>query len=133
MPNVYKTKQKDIISDIIKSFGSNHFTVNEVVEKISKDGLAVGRSTVYRFLEDLYEKGELLKYKFDEKDVACYQNTECKDNTHFHLKCTSCSKLFHAECSFLSDLAEHIDEHHSFSVDNSKIVLYGICENCKEK
>lgn len=133
MSGVYKTKQKDIISECIREFKTEHFSVDDVLERITSQGESIGRSTVYRYLEDLHSKGELIKYKFDEKDVACYQNKGCDKCDHFHLKCTSCSKLFHAECSFFDNLTEHIDEHHKFQIDASKIVLYGLCQECREK
>jgi Fur family ferric uptake transcriptional regulator len=47
------------------------------------------------------------------------------------LKCNVCGRLIHVECSELSKISLHIEEHHGFVLDPSKTVFYGICENCR--
>ena len=56
---------------------------------------------------------------------------ECLE--HFHLKCIECGKLIHIDCNYMKSLDEHILQHHGFKVDNSRTVLYGICNSCNEK
>ena len=78
------------------------------------------------------EDGSVRKYLCEEGKSACFQyvgdSEECR--LHFHLKCIKCGKLIHLECDYLSDLEKHISEHHKFTVDNTKTVLYGVCEDC---
>ena len=37
------------------------------------------------------------------------------------------------DCSFMTDILSHFSEHHGFTVDCGKTVIYGICENCAEE
>ena len=77
----------------------------------------------------------LRKYTIDTRSCACYeylrQDGGCK--RHFHLKCTKCEKLFHVTCEHLDGIEEHILEHHGFQIDQSKTVLYGLCEDCRKE
>ena len=35
-------------------------------------------------------------------------------------------------CDYLSDVNKHIYEHHRFRIDNSKTILFGLCEKCSD-
>ena len=114
---------------------NRHLTADEVYNILISKGISVGRTTVYRRLEKLYEETTVRKFKFDESTSACYQlaQSDEKCRNHYHLKCTVCGKLAHAECGFLDELSEHIFKEHNFIVDGEKTMLYGICESCMGK
>lgn len=129
----YKTKQKTIIEEAIKCSKDKHITVDSLAAKLDKMGEKVGRTTVYRCLERLTEEGVVRKYQ-TAGESACYQyvsGEECHE--HFHLKCEECGKLIHIECEKIVDLNAHINEHHGFSVNKLKTVLYGVCKECASK
>ena len=131
----YKTKQKDLILDCIKSTGNTHITALDIVRKLEINGTSVGISTVYRQLDKLVLSGTVRKYTPVDRDGACYEMMEetADDATrHFHLKCTGCGDLIHTDCDFMNEMDEHIKKHHKFTVDSSKTVLYGRCEKCAE-
>lgn len=44
--------------------------------------------------------------------------------------CLKCNKLFHLDCEEAKHLIKHIEEKHHFKVMSSKVVLYGLCEDC---
>ena len=104
----YKTKQREYILEYLRSCGTRHTTVGEIVRHLQDSGTPVGTATVYRHLEQQAE--------------ACHE--------HFHLKCTCCGKLFHVSCTYLDQLNQHLLEHHGFTVDHTKTVLYGVCADC---
>ena len=128
----YKTKQREIILDYLKKCKDSHVTIDEVTEHLKTEGNKVGRTTIYRYMEKLTDEGLLRKYFIEEGIGACYQyqgeGEHC--HSHFHLKCTKCGQLFHIDCEFISQIEDHVFEHHHFRIDNSKTVLYGICKNC---
>ena len=130
-PDGYKTRQRAVIEQSIGDMGDRHFTVDDIVLGIVKNGGAVGRTTVWRSLEKLTDEGKLRKYQ-QSGESACYQfvpeSGECHE--HFHLKCEKCGRLIHVECETLSRLAAHIEEEHRFSLNPLKTVLYGVCEKC---
>ncbi len=130
----YNTKQKsEILNFLIKNSGK-HFTADEIVSNMSSTGINVGKSTVYRFLEKLTTEQRVRKYEISKNDSACYEYTGNENNSHcmshYHLKCTSCDRLFHINCHTLNSINEHILRDHYFTVDNTKTVLYGTCKDC---
>lgn len=131
----YRTKQREIILDYLKKCQDGHVTIDEVTDHLKSEGNKVGRTTIYRYMEKLADEGFLRKYYIEEGVGACYQyqgNSESACRSHFHLKCVKCGRLFHVSCDFLQQIEEHVYEHHHFLVDNSKTVLYGICEVCQK-
>ena len=133
--NNYNTKQKTAIMRYVKSMKDKHFTVDSICETMSKNGEMVGRTTVYRFLEKLSSEQVLRKYAASSGESVCYQYVDDSHSCHehFHLKCEKCGSLIHMECDELSDVATHIKEHHGFSLNPLKTVIYGVCEGCSEK
>lgn len=133
--NEYKTKQREVIMKFLESQGNNHVTIDEVLEHLRAQQIAIGRTTIYRYMEKLTESGTLRKYFLEEGMGACYQyiagGEQC--NSHFHLKCLNCGILLHVECSYLAGADKHILEEHGFEIDNTKTVFYGWCEKCKRE
>ena len=120
----YNTKQSKMVFDILLENKDRHLTADEIFEKLRISGESVGKTTIYRHLEKLCASGEVRKFTGGDGDSACYQ---------YHLKCTECGKLIHAECKFLSELSAHIYNEHGFKVDGSRTVLYGVCGDCLKK
>ena len=63
----YKTKQREYILEYLRSCGTRHTTVGEIVRHLQDSGTPVGTATVYRHLEQLVEDGAVRKYVLDEK------------------------------------------------------------------
>lgn len=128
----YKTKQKDLILNCLIKYKNQHVTADEIMGYLNKENAAVGRTTIYRYLEKLVSEGIVRKYLIEEGKSACYQymdgNNEC--NEHFHLKCVNCGKLMHIDCDYLKEINCHVADHHGFQIDHSKTVLYGYCKAC---
>lgn len=132
----YNTKQKSEILDFLIKNKGKHYTIDEIVSKMSENGTAIGKTTVYRYMEKLTDELCVRKYEISKNDAACYEYIgEVENNvctSHYHLKCTECNKLFHISCHILNSINEHILNDHSFIVDNTKTVFYGICKSCGE-
>ncbi len=128
----YNTRQKELILCYLRENSSRHTTANAISLYLQEQGTPVGNATIYRYLDQLAEEGIIRKYTIDSKTGACYQYIGEKHNCneHFHLKCVKCENLFHVECDYLSELGSHILQHHSFTVDHTKTVLYGCCKDC---
>lgn len=133
--NGYRTKQRELILKCLVDNCSKHLTADNIIEYLKGNDSAVGKTTVYRYLDKLVAEGIVRKYIVEEGKCACFQYSgesgECRQ--HFHLKCTVCNRLFHVECDYLNQLENHVFEHHKFRIDNTKTVLYGICGDCAEK
>ena len=95
-------------------------------------GANVGKTTIYRYLEQLANEGVVRKYRM--QDGTCYQyqdDLQCRE--HHHLKCLYCGELIHLECAQLRELEKHVQLQHGFQIDNTQTVLYGMCENCRKQ
>lgn len=131
----YNTKQRREILACLQENKNKHLTADNVYNILISQGVAVGRTTVYRHLERLYCDKTVRKFTLGDSSCACYQLADDSDgcHNHYHLKCTVCGALLHTECDFLNELSEHIFKDHNFTVDGEKTVLYGICETCRRK
>lgn len=128
----YKTRQRDTILSLLKSNTEKHLSAEEITELLRQNGHSVGITTVYRYLEKLYEQGVVQKYTADkERARYTYSKNDCRE--HFHMKCTECGRLFCADCDFLEELKKHIGNEHNFCIVPSKTIFYGICKACAEK
>ena len=111
----YKTRQRE---DILACLGDNtqrYLTVDGVYEALRATGSEIGRTTVYRNLEHLVAKQELLK-AISPKGEALYRLAP--EQNAAQLACLECGR------------ASHIKAHHGFEIDAYKTVLYGTCPDC---
>ncbi len=129
----YRTRQGEAIEAIISKNAKRHFSVDSLCELLQKSGKSVGRTTVYRHLERLVGMGKVRKYVQSSGESACYQYLADECREHSHLKCESCGKLIHLECSEIEKLGEHIKAEHGFKINAFKTVLYGLCEDCAKQ
>lgn len=129
------TKQGKSVLECFEENPDGHLTAEDISDILKGKNSPVSTATIYRQLEKLTVNGFIRKYTSSPDEPACYQyhgkGAGCTN--HFHLKCVKCNKLIHVNCDYLDKLEQHINEHHGFTVDNTRTVLYGICKNCKEK
>lgn len=121
----YKTKQRD---EILRFFMDNEdkcYTAREVCANVK-----AGEATVFRALSSLAEDGRLKRFTGERGDGAYYQFSTCSADDHIHLKCVECGKLIHMDCTFMAEIIDHFREHHGFTVDCEKTVIYGLCDEC---
>ena len=125
----YKTKQREVLLNYLKNNRDKHLTVEDMVENFKDE---VGQTTIYRNLNMLVEEGFVRKYIVGIGEPACFQyieNTE-ECETHYHLKCNECGNIAHVDCHILEDVGKYLKEKYRFKVDNSKLILYGTCNEC---
>lgn len=126
----YNTRQKEYILNFLKNNESKAYTSDALWNELKKEGISVGKTTVYRFLESLSQAGKVKKIKLDDNKSVCYEFLKEDCNEHYHLKCVGCGELIHTDCSILSKMKDHFLSEHGFKVDNVKTVIYGRCEKC---
>lgn len=125
----YLTDGKKKILSYIKDI-TGSFNCQELYEIMVSNNEKIGLTTIYRFLDELEENGEVNKF-YDEKNIANYEFLEqCEKGNHFYLKCNNCGSLIHIDCDCITDLHKHILKHHKFKSDNKNVIISGICEKC---
>lgn len=125
----YKTKQKDLILNVIKNI-NYEFTIKDLYEKLDDK---VGLTTIYRLVDKLVDEGVLIK-NISKDNITYYQYLEsCDEKNHFFLKCDNCGKLDHIDCDCIDELSNHIIKHHKFELNRDHIIINGLCEKCVKK
>lgn len=97
-----------------------HFTVDEIFERIQKEYPRAGRSTIYRNVEELAEKGEL-------KKIAGAGNKalfERKMEQHAHFICKNTGEVFDIEIPAL--LLKNLPS--EYQVEETDIRIFGTCK-----
>ena len=123
--NIYNTKQKDIILNVIKSKHSD-FTIKDLYNELNGD---VGLTTIYRLIDKLVIDGYVSKEIKNNKTY--YQYLErCDSHNHFYLKCNNCGCMIHIDCDCILDLSNHILQDHKFKLSQDHIIINGICCKC---
>ena len=73
MKQAYNTKQLYALLDCLEKHKSESLTVDGVCEKLAKSGNSIGRSTVYRRLEQLVGEGKISRFAPDEGKSVTYR------------------------------------------------------------
>ena len=109
--------------------------IDELAEKLSLEGAsAPGKSTIYRLIGQLVEKGTVKRFVKGNSRQFLYQlagSEEC--HSHLHLKCTECGKLLHMGHSLSEQLLSEILGESDFSVKVDSTTLFGSCKDCRVK
>lgn len=126
MKESYKTKQKDIILDIIKK-QKHEFTIKDIHEKVKDE---VGLTTIYRLIDKLVEENRVNKTIGSDNTTYYQYLNECNHTNHFYLKCDKCGTLIHVDCDCIEELTNHIHNDHKFIPNKDHIIINGICNRC---
>ncbi|MCR5481218.1 MAG: transcriptional repressor [Clostridia bacterium] len=130
----YKTKQREIMLEYLKSVQGVHFTARDVCDYFRERGDAIGQSTVYRRLESLVDEGIINKYIVDGSSPACFEyvgeEKHADSVSCVHFKCEKCGKVIHLSCSEIEELQAHLLSEHRFKLNPVRTVFYGLCEDC---
>lgn len=133
--STYNTRQKQIIYDYLSDNRELLLTCDEISDGLKLQSTPVGKATLYRFLDMLVSSGDARKVVDQSKKSAAYQllDKEMNCDDHMHLKCNCCGSITHLGCDFMHSVGEHILEHHQFRIDNSRTLIYGVCNKCSGK
>ena len=131
MRGEYSTRQKREMLAYLKKHDMEPYSVDELVFRMQEQGERIGRTTVYRYLEQLAEQGSVRKYQ-NAQGVTQYQHIEDDSgcDSHFHMMCRSCGRLYHVSCDLMDALSKHIYTDHSFRLNLRETILVGTCARC---
>ncbi len=126
------TEQKEIVINYLKHNKEKHISIQEIYSNLKDD---VGKTTIYRIINNLIDKGLVTKIPLENSQGFCYQynskNEAC--NKHYHLICEKCNHLYHFKSEEIAKVSKEAEQNEDFEIDNNRIVFYGICKKCKER
>lgn len=134
MRGEYSTRQKRDMLSYLKGHEMEPYSVDELVFRMRERGEEIGRTTVYRYLEQLAEQGSVRKYQ-NAQGATLYQHVGDGVNcdAHFHMMCKNCGRLYHVSCELMDQLSKHIASDHNFRLDLRDTILVGTCGRCAER
>lgn len=112
------TRQKQLLSDAVEQTDT-FFTAETLHESVVRKDSSIGLATVYRFLKDRREKGDLHTYMCEGKRTY---STERK--SHCHFVCEETGKVIHFDIDSLDFLKKKIPG----TIDSFQIEVRGKCE-----
>jgi len=126
--NLPVTAQRLAIADVI--LGSDeHYSVEDVAKQLKSQGATAGTATVYRTIEVLVRSGLVVERDFGEG----FKRYEAARDVphHEHLLCTSCGTVTEFRDERLERMTTLLAETHDFSRQRHRLVIYGLCGNCR--
>ncbi|MBQ9001859.1 MAG: transcriptional repressor [Eggerthellaceae bacterium] len=123
----YRTQQRKLVDECLARHAGEYLTVDLALASIRETGGSIGRTTVYRTLEDMVAGGCAIKVCVPGGE-ARYRIAE--EGAAGQLVCLECGRVLPLDCRTAAGLAEHVFEHHGFEADPSRTVLYGRCADC---
>ena len=125
----YTSERKSIVKAIFSFY--KHFDVEELFEKLGKQGDNVSRATIYRTIPLLIQSG-LITETLHCQDKASYENIFNKKH-HDHLVCINCGKIIEFYNEKIEKLQEEVCEQHNFIPIEHRLGIKGYCEDCYKK
>jgi len=121
------TSERKLILKAINSF-HNHFDVEELFERLRKQGNYVSRATIYRTIPLLLQSG-LIAETLRCQDKISYENIFNKKH-HDHLLCIKCGKIIGFYDKEIEKLQEEVCQKYNFISLEHRLGIKGYCEDC---
>jgi len=108
-----------------------HFTAEELFERVQRKNLKVSRATLYRSLSLLVEAGLLNEVDLGQ-DEKTYDPNFHDSPSHNHLICVDCKKVIEFEDSHLELLNDCITKRMGFQPKKQSIRIEANCETLRK-
>lgn len=126
-----RTPQRDAIVELIFST-DDHFTADELYERIRKTNSTASRATLYRTL-GLLEEADLLHEIDLGGDQKTYDPNFVDSPSHNHLICIDCGKVVEFEDDNIELLNDCITRRLGFRPAKQSIRIEACCETLRSK
>jgi Fur family ferric uptake transcriptional regulator len=126
--NLPATAQRLAIADVVLGT-DRHLSVEEVATELRTRGASAGTATLYRTLEVLVRSGLVVQRDFGE-GFKRYEASRGIPH-HEHLLCTVCGRVTEFRDERLERMTTLLAEAHDFSRQRHRLVIYGLCGDCR--
>jgi Fe2+ or Zn2+ uptake regulation protein len=116
------TRQKEVIAQELKKI-SSFFNAEELYEKVKLKEKNIGMATIYRFLKEANNNGELFTYTCNRRTV--YSKGK---KSHCHFECEKTGKIIHFEIDNIDFLKDKIPG----TITSFQLEVKGICNKCEK-
>lgn len=124
------TEQRRIVLEVFLGTQGHH-SCEELYEHVSKRDPSISPATVYRTIKLLAESGIADSLDFGD-GVTRFECCNEKEH-HDHLVCIRCDRKIEVVEERIEELQEKLADKHDFVVNRHKMILYGICADCRKQ
>lgn len=107
---------------------AGHFTAADLLADAGRDGIHVGRATIFRTLEVLTELGAVARIDLPSGDHAYLA---CEPVHHHHVVCSRCGRSRDIEDAGLRAVVRDVARRTGFRIDDHRLELFGLCPDCR--
>lgn len=118
-----RTKQKQLLLNQLKKMHT-HPTADEVFCALNKQQADISLATVYRHLNAFTQNGDIKRIQ----KSGSADKFDGRLDEHHHFICEQCGAISDVDLDIEINLSDT-----SLSVHKYDVVLYGICDKCKNK
>ena len=127
----YNTKQRNAVLSCFEKQPQRSMTAQEVYRQIRQDGVAIGRTTVFRTIASLCEKGRLITLT-DLHSTSPTRYQHRGQQKHINVRCSGCGLIAALDCSAVNEFEQHLVLDHGFRLQEEECLLPGLCRDCQQ-
>lgn len=124
------TPERQEILKCIFSF-HGHFDVEEVYEKLRREGKKPSRATIYRSIPLFVESG-FIKEILTSHGKGSYEHTFGQEH-HDHLLCIKCGRIIEFKEDNIENLQNEVCRRYGFRPVEHRLGIKGYCKTCHTK
>lgn len=113
------------IAIIEELYKNGHMNIDDLYKKLLDKFPSVSLATIYKNINSMVEKLFLSEVKIPNAKTVY----ELSKNEHAHLVCSNCKAVMDIELDS-SDISKQISNLDNFKVNQTDIILSGICQKC---
>lgn len=126
-----KTSQRDALVDVIFA-NDEHFTADELYERVKKNNSNASRATVYRTIALLVDAKLLYEIDLGD-DVKTYDPNFNDRPSHNHMICVDCGKVLEFEDDNIDLLNDCLTRRMGFRPVSQSIRIEAACDTLRSK
>jgi Fur family ferric uptake transcriptional regulator len=123
------TAQRRAISQLISAH-EGHFSAEDLLDEARRQGLALGRATVFRSLDVLIGLGLVERLELPSGGHAF---VACRPDHHHHLVCSTCGRSADIAATGLSAILRAVEARSGYRIESHRLEVYGTCPDCRRR
>ena len=125
----FTPERKNVMEEVFSIH--KHFNIDELYDRLRKQGKHISRATIYRILPLLINSG-LIQSTFRCQDMINYEHIFGHKH-HDHLVCVKCGKIIEFKNEKIEELQKAICKKYGFKEIEHKLGIKGYCRVCLAK
>ncbi|HJT59794.1 MAG TPA: transcriptional repressor [Ktedonobacteraceae bacterium] len=125
------TRPRQLIAEQLKELAASgtDFTTDELWQQLREVEPHLGRATVYRSVEMLFNAGLLDRIEFAD---GTRHYRVCGSNHHHHLTCTDCHRVVEVNICLPREQLTALEDQTGFAIEGHSLSIFGRCAECRK-